>query len=44
MNPDQTAPLGSSLIRDHIVCNIDRQITFTSEQADDNSHEWWEKS
>ena len=44
MNPDQTAPLGSSLIRVHIVCNIDYQITFTNEQADDNSCEWREKS
>ena len=40
MNPDQTAPEGSSLIWIHIVCTIGFQSDYTDERADDNFHEW----
>ena len=40
MNPDQTAPIGSSLIWVHVVCNIGYKITSADEIADDSHCEW----
>ena len=42
MNPDQTAPKGSSLIWVHSVYNIGYQSIYVEERADDNCHEKWE--
>ena len=43
MNPDQTAPKGSSLIWVHIFCNICYQTTSADEKADDICREWRDK-
>ena len=46
MNPDQTAPKGSSQssqIWVHIVCNMVTKVHIKHERDDDNCFEWWEK-
>ena len=40
MNPDQTVPFGSSLIRVHIVCNIGYLRIYADERAKDRSRDW----
>ena len=41
MNPDQTAPFGSSsLIRVHIDCNIGYLRTQVDDRADDKNRDW----
>ena len=37
MNPDQTAPLGSSLIWVHSVCNVGYESTQTDERSRERS-------
>ena len=39
MNPEETAPKGSSLLRVHSVCNVGYQTTSSDEKADNNCHE-----
>ena len=43
MNPDQTAPLGSSLIWARIACNKGCQITSADKQADSNFSDQWKR-
>ena len=38
MKPDQTAPIGSSLIWVHIVCNEGDKSTYTKEDKRANSN------
>ena len=40
MNPDQTAPLGSSLIWIHSVCNIGFLSVQADKRAYAESHDW----
>ena len=44
MNPDQTAPKGSSLIWVHSVCIIGHLSTQAEERVDDKSSDWRQKS
>ena len=41
MSPDQIAPIGSSLIRVHIACNIGP--LKADKRTVDNSGDWWRK-
>ena len=43
MEPNQTAPFGSSLIWVHFVCNISYLGTEADERAEDKSRDWWER-